>query len=96
MTEDNIELFSWDKEGIKKSLRETICKVIFTKTNGETRIMHCTLNESMIPEQKESTDNPKRTKKENPDVQAVYDVEAQGWRSFKWDLLKDFQSKANL
>lgn len=84
-----------DKEAIIKSLRETICKVTFTKTNGEERVMYCTLNQSMIPSDNETSET-KRTKKENPDVQAVYDVKAPGWRSFRWDLLKDFTKELNV
>jgi hypothetical protein len=38
----------------------------------------------------------KRTKKENVDAQAVYDVKASGWRSFRWDLVKDFTSELNV
>jgi hypothetical protein len=86
----------WDQEAIKKSLHTTVCKVTFTKTNGEERVMHCTLNESMIPTSNEPSDTPKRSKKDNPEVQAVYDVQAQGWRSFRWDLLKSFESEMNL
>jgi hypothetical protein len=84
-----------DKETILKSLRDTICKVTFTKTNGEERVMYCTLNESMIPSDGETSET-KRTKKENLDVQAVYDVKAPGWRSFRWDLVKDFTSELNV
>jgi hypothetical protein len=83
-----------DKETIRKSLHETICKVTFTKSTGEERIMYCTLNESMIPSSE--TSETKRTKKENPDVQPVYDVKAPGWRSFRWDSVKDFTSELNV
>lgn len=85
-----------DKEAIRKTLHETICKVTFTKINGEERIMYCTLNESMIPKSDETTTEHKRTKKDNPEVQSVYDVKAPGWRSFKWDSLKDFTSELNV
>ena len=84
----------WDKTLIKETLHKTICRVVFTKVNGEERVMHCTLNESMIPQITEETE--KRTKKENPEVQAVYDVDSQGWRSFRWDSLKEFKSDLNL
>ena len=32
-------------------------------------------------------------KKVNPDVQAVYDIEAQGWRSFRWDSVQTVNGK---
>ena len=84
-----------DKEAIKNSLYKTICKVTFIKSTGEERVMYCTLNESMIPTET-STSEVKQTKKENPDVQAVYDVKAPGWRSFRWDSVKDFTSELNV
>ena len=93
--EDNIKSVTWDKDSIKEKLHRTICKVVFTKTDGTERVMHCTLNENMIPAAIEALDT-KRTKKENPEVQPVYDVEANGWRSFRWDLLKDFTGEMKL
>lgn len=76
------------KEQMIESLHASICKVVFTKTNGDERIMYCTLNNGMIPASEEKEN--KREKKENPDVQPVYDVVAQGWRSFRWDNVKNF------
>jgi hypothetical protein len=83
-----------DKDTIKNLLHEKVCKVTFTKINGEERVMYCTLNESMIPSDGAVAET-KRTKKENVDAQAVYDVKASGWRSFRWDLVKDFTSELN-
>lgn len=83
------------RESMIETLHETICRVTFTKTNGEERIMYCTLNETMIP-QPDVLEEPKRTKKENTDVQPVYDVKAAGWRSFRWDSVKEFTSEMNV
>lgn len=85
----------WDKEAIENKLRETICKVSFTKANGENRVMHCTLNESMLPEQIDFEEAVQK-KKPNPDVLAVWDVENNGWRSFRWDSLKEFNTELNV
>ena len=49
----------------------------------------------MIPKGAESVET-KRTKKENSDVQPVYDVKAPGWRSFRWDSVKEFDSEINV
>lgn len=81
-----------DVDSIKKQLHEKVCKVVFTKVNGDTRVMHCTLNPDMLPEETESS----RAKKENDSVQAVYDVEAKGWRSFRWDSLTSFSTEFNI
>lgn len=83
------------KQAMLENLHETICRVIFTKSNGEERVMYCTLNESMIPTGAETAET-KKTKKENFDVQPVYDVKAPGWRSFRWDSIKEFDSEINV
>lgn len=85
----------WDVDAIKSQLKEQICTVTFTKVDGTTRVMHCTLNSSMIPADL-SDETQKRTKTENTSVQAVYDVDAQGWRSFRWNSVVDFRSESNL
>ena len=78
-----------DKDNVVKSLKNGVCKVVFTKANGDNRVMHATLNESMLPEQIDLEEViQKKTKKPNPNVLAVFDVEAKGWRSFRWDSLK--------
>jgi hypothetical protein len=84
-----------DKEDITKKLHEGICKIIFTKANGDTRIMHCSLNESILPEQIDLEEAVQK-KAPNPDVLAVWDVENSGWRSFRWDSVKEFSADHNL
>ena len=86
-----------DKDNVVKSLKNGVCKVVFTKANGDNRVMHATLNESMLPEQIDLEEViQKKTKKPNPDVLAVFDVEAKGWRSFRWDSLKEFNTEFNV
>jgi hypothetical protein len=72
--------FIWDK------LNEGVISVLFTKKDGTERLMKCTLHEDYVPELK-------GTKPINPDVIAVYDVEALGWRSFRWDSIKNVTIK---
>ncbi len=85
----------WDQEAIKESLRNKICQVTFTKKDGTVRVMNCTLNSSMIPAEI-AEETTKRTKAENTSVQSVYDVEINGWRSFRWDSLTNFRDNLNL
>lgn len=75
------------EEDLKHYLHRGVVKVIFTKNDGTERTMMATLNEELIPEDKK----PKGTgkKKESVEVFAVYDVEADGWRSFKIDSIKE-------
>mgnify|MGYP003660898410 CR=1 FL=1 len=70
------------KEFIWNKLNEGIISVLFTKKDGTERLMECTLHEDYVPE-------IKGTKAINPDVIAVYDIEAEGWRSFRWDSIKN-------
>lgn len=79
------QLDSVSREGIKNILRSSVIDVHFTKTDGTTRIMKCTLNEEFIPAREgEASEN---TRKVNPDVCAVWDMEKEAWRSFRWDSL---------
>ena len=63
-------------------------KITFTKTDGTERVMKCTLASSLIPISEQTTGESKR--KHSDTVQPVYDLEAGGWRSFRWDSLQSF------
>jgi hypothetical protein len=54
--------------------------VNFTKKDGNSRTMECTLNPTFLPPSilKEDVGN----KKENTNTISVFDVNAKGWRSF--------------
>jgi hypothetical protein len=72
-------------DDLKETLLENVCIVDFTKVNGENRLMKCTLKSDHIPE---TTTTPTTTGREftpNPSVMvlAVWDLEANGWRSFR-------------
>ena len=83
----------FDKEQIRSDLREGIVEVRFTKTDGSERVLNATLKEEHLPEIKPvDPDAPAKKKKvPNPDVQNVWDVDAKGWRSFRWDTVTDIQ-----
>ena len=74
-----------EKEWLRKLLHNDIVNIIFYKKDGSERKMKCTLLSEEIP-----TDmTPKGTKKTQSDeVIAVFDVEIQQWRSFRWDSVK--------
>lgn len=61
-------------------------RVVFTKKDGTDRSMLCTLVESNIP----SVNQPKTESDSSTSGSAVrvFDVEAQAWRSFRWDTVK--------
>jgi hypothetical protein len=83
----------FDKDTIKEKLRAGNCTVVFTKADGTERSMLCTLQENSIPHQTNTNDPidfPKKVKQPNPDVLAVWDIEKQAWRSFRYDAIKQF------
>jgi hypothetical protein len=75
------------KQQILEELHNGVITVSFTKVNGERRDMQCTLNEALLPERPETVETAdiKPVRKENPTVQSVWDVDAKGWRSFRWE-----------
>ena len=75
-------------EDVITSLQEGIVEVKFVKVTGEERTMLATLNQDLIPmDLRPSGEN---SREPNPEVQRVYDVEADGWRSFRWDSLMEW------
>jgi len=70
-----------NKRQIADMLKEGIRTVKFTKVDGTERTMKCTLMESYLPEQVDIEEYVARD--QNNEVCAVWDVEAEGWRSFR-------------
>jgi hypothetical protein len=75
------------KSEINAILREKVALVTFTKTNGEERIMKATLIDQYLPVQIDVEEYVARNK--NDEVVACWDVEKEGWRSFRVDSVKD-------
>lgn len=78
----------------KNLLQTNTCVVTFTKKNGEDRTLVCTTNQELINHtlrrDPEATYEHKSTKKQNPDIQPVFDLEEESWRSFRWDSIQKF------
>jgi len=68
---------------MKQMLQKSQCRVIFTKVNGEERNMVCTLKEGVIPKASKDPITQKKIRDLNEEVLAVWDVKAEGWRSFR-------------
>lgn len=72
----------------RRYLMDLLCAgevtVTFTKVNGETRVMPCTLTPALLPPEpiKESAS---KERKENLDTIRVYCTDKQAWRSFRVD-----------
>jgi hypothetical protein len=75
-----------DRNEILNALKQGDVIVEFTKVNGDYRKMICTLNESVVPKAtKEDPLTQKKVRAINEDVCVVWDVNAKGWRSFRWE-----------
>lgn len=72
-------------EVLQETLKDNIVTVTFTKANGEERVMRCTLIESYIQEK------GKGVRKVNADVISVWDLDKNGWRSFRKDSVKTYE-----
>jgi len=75
------------KAGLRHVLRNGIATVEFTKKDGSSRVMKCTLDADLLPELHAEEEAERAKKTENPNMVNVFDVEAQGWRSFSLDRL---------
>ena len=75
-----------NRELLLEALSKHECTVTFTKVNGETRVMPCTLKEDLVPKQE-----PKGTKKPNEAVVSVWCLDKREWRSFRVDNVVDLQ-----
>jgi hypothetical protein len=72
------------REWLRELLRERVVGVVFTKKDGTERVMQATLSEELIPKAEKSA----TTRKKSDEALAVWDTEAEGWRSFRWDSVK--------
>ena len=73
-----------EKDWLRTLLHEGVVGITFIKKDGSERLMQCTLSESKIP----SEFAPKGSEKAKSDeVLPVFDVENDGWRSFRWDSI---------
>lgn len=74
----------YERAKLLEELKQNICEVTFTKVNGETRIMRCTLDPGHIPQPVDARHlDEQHQRPENLDIIACWDLQASGWRSFR-------------
>lgn len=83
------------KEMLKTLLKENVLSVVFIKKDGSERVMECTLNPNLLPVQDENTESKDKVRTENQEVIQVYDLENEGWRSFRVDSVMAFMIREN-
>ena len=75
------------KQTIMSGLHAGVVKVEFTKKDVTNRTMICTLNTQYLPEQ---TDIEESSTNKSTEAVAVWDLEKDAWRSFRWDSVKSY------
>lgn len=77
------------KENIAAMLRDSVVTVTFTKVDGSERVMKCTLMSEYVPNTVNSASNQVLLQESGNDANiSVWDVEANGWRSFRVNSVK--------
>jgi len=73
----------YDYNELITKLQNAVVTVTFNKVDGTERVMKCTLQTHFLPEEHRGK-GPMLTET-TPLTVAVWDVEAHGWRSFRFD-----------
>lgn len=72
------------KTNIMNMLNTGVVNVKFTKNDGSERLMKCTLSKDIVQQYEKKTE---RTRTISEDILSVWDVEKDGWRSFRYDSI---------
>ena len=76
------------KTDLKLLLEQNVLTVDFTKLNGDKRVMTCTLREDIKPRANKTDALSQKAVREVSDaVVSVWDVNAKGWRSFRYERI---------
>lgn len=76
------------RDGLIDILRHNVATVTFTKVNGEERVMKCTLLSEHIPNAPKQNGELVVEEKSTSNNVSVWDVDANGWRSFRVENVK--------
>ena len=80
-----------DMYELTEQLKNGVVTVVFEKKDGTERTMRCTLSDNYVPQVLTEYDEaPKVERKRNDNVQSVWDIDSNGWRSFRVDSVKQF------
>jgi len=90
LSESDFKLF---KRWLKSHLKLGEVSLTFTKKDGTDRVMKCTTNPTYIMFKDPSILESKKERKVNEDVMPVFDLEANSWKSFRWDSIKQVSFK---
>lgn len=79
-----------NRDILLEALKKHECTVTFTKVNGETRVMPCTLREDIVPKPPADVASKSTVKRhENQNVVSVWCTDKKEWRSFRVENVVD-------
>jgi hypothetical protein len=76
------------RKNLISMLKTSKMTVTFIKTDGTERVMNCTLAEEYIQPYEKKTE---RVRKESDETISVWDLDNDGWRSFRVDAVTEFE-----
>ena len=77
-----------NKNELKQLLKKKTVEIKFKKKDGSDRTMTCTLVSDVVPVYEKKTE---RTRPENDNVLAVWDLDKEAFRSFKLDSIIEYK-----
>lgn len=80
-----------NKNEMVKKLHEGICKVTFTKKNGENRVMNCTLKKEVLKETLGDSFREESNSMDTDEVVTVMDTDKGLFRRFRVDSVISFE-----
>ena len=84
------------REALMEKLEKEVLEVTFLKINGDKRIMTCTLRDDIKPKAtKTDPMSQKAVRTVSDKVCSVWDINAKGWRSFRYDNVQEVKTVAN-
>lgn len=78
------------RDEVLTQLRSGLIAIEFEKADGTMREMIATLEEGTVPPKEPVGGDAEAKRKQADTACAVWDVDAAGWRSFRWDKLRLF------
>lgn len=80
-----------NRDEMLNKLHENVCKVTFTKANGENRVMNCTLKKEVLKESLGESYTEDTNSRDTADVVTVLDTDKNAWRRFRVDSVTSFE-----
>ena len=76
-----------NKETLKEALAKYVAEITFNKVDGSVRKMNCTLMTDYLPQVISEEQAAHVPRVQTDEVLAVWDLDKQGWRSFRLDSI---------